>query len=88
MIDEKGNHVSVKTYPYIGGSFDYIHFKGDDSWWVKERTCRVVSHSVFCGSFDCEEAGERWELSCGHEALTEYDRPGYCPECGARLVEP
>lgn len=54
----------------------------------RERTCRAVSHSVFCGSFGCEEAGERWELSCGHEALTEYDRPGYCPECGARLVEP
>ena len=23
-----------------------------------QRTCRVVSHSVFCGSFGCEEAGE------------------------------
>ena len=53
-----------------------------------ERTCRVVSHSVFCGSFGCEEAGETWGLSCGHEVMTESgcDHPEYCIECGTKVV--
>ena len=77
MIDEKGNPVSVKTYPYIGGSFDYIHFKGDDSWWVKERTCR--------------DDGNGCCSNCGSPAPQMFARafaesPKYCPECGAVVV--
>ena len=52
-----------------------------------EQVARV-SHSVFCGSFGCEEAGETWELSCGHEVMTESgcDHPEYCIECGTKVV--
>lgn len=72
MRDEKGNPVSIKTYPYIGGSFDYIHFKGDDSWWVKERTCKPIRRGTI---ISCE--------ACGSE-LHEPFR--FCGSCGAKVV--
>lgn len=79
MIDEKGNPVSVKTYPYIGGSYDYIHFKGDDSWWVKERTCRM--------SRDLDGLSRRWWRCSDCDGVAPApDKFSFCPYCGARVV--
>lgn len=80
MNDEKGNTVSVKTYPYIGGSFDRIHFKGDDSWWVKERTCtiKVIYTEPWLWS-ECSACSEGSEDSAWLSA-------NYCPNCGAKVV--
>lgn len=72
MIDEKGNPVSVKTYPYIGGSFDYIHFRGDDSWWVKERTCTPIRRGTI--------------ISCGACGSELHEPFRFCGGCGAKVV--
>lgn len=52
-----------------------------------ERTSRVVSHRHYYGSFGCEESGELWSLSCGHEVINDSELPpNYCDECGAKVV--
>lgn len=67
-----------------GEAFDYV---ARHHGYVKERTCHAVSHNVFCGSFGCEEAGELWTLSCGHEVMNDSDFPPcYCGECGSKVV--
>ena len=51
-----------------------------------ERTCKVISHRTFCGAGGCEEAGELWTLSCGHEVMNDSDcPPNFCDECGAKV---
>ena len=63
-----------------------------EDWALAKKIARAKhagkAHSVFCGSFGCEEAGETWELSCGHEVMTESgcDHPEYCIECGTKVV--
>lgn len=52
-----------------------------------ERTCEVISHKTFCGAGGCEEAGELWTLSCGHEVMNDSDfPPNFCDECGCKVV--
>ena len=52
-----------------------------------ERTCKVISHKTFCGAGGCEEAGELWTLSCGHEVMNDSDfPPNFCDECGCKVV--
>lgn len=72
MIDDKGNPVSVKTYPYIGGGSDYIHFRGDDSWWVKERTCKPIRRGTI--------------ISCGACGSELHEPFRFCGGCGSRVV--
>lgn len=53
-----------------------------------ERTCKVISHRTFCGAGGCEEAGELWTLSCGHEVMNDSDYPpNFCDECGCKVVD-
>ena len=52
-----------------------------------ERTCKVISHKTFCGAGGCEEAGELWTLSCGHEVMNDSDfPPNFCDECGCKVI--
>lgn len=53
-----------------------------------DPTCHVVSEALHTGSFGCEEAGTEFTLSCGHTVIVDGDfHPGYCDECGARVVD-
>lgn len=53
-----------------------------------DPTCHVVSEALHTGSFGCEEAGTEFTLSCGHTVIVDGDfPPGYCDECGARVVD-
>lgn len=55
---------------------------------IDRPTCRVVKHETYYGSYGCEEAGELWTLSCGDECINDSDfPPGYCPECGAMVLD-
>lgn len=38
--------MSVKHYPYKGGSFDYIVFDGDETVWVRKDTCGSIQEST------------------------------------------
>ena len=80
--------MSVKTLPWIGGNFDRIIFKGDNSTWARLRTCTMLRLSdytcQYMHRYACSECGEQNEQPT---VMGESEPPNYCPNCGARVVE-
>lgn len=76
------SRMSVKHYPYVGGSFDMIVFDGDGSIWVPERTCKLVKEHF-------ESSGASYRLVCSECHHTVWDgwqeKPRFCAFCGARV---
>lgn len=74
------SHTENQEVTYYSGHVIEVNGKR----YAKERTCRVIGHSLSCDECQCEE----WALSCGHEVINESDGypPSYCSECGAKVV--
>lgn len=54
---------------------------------IKPRECHVIRRETYCGSYECEEAGTLWTLSCGHKAINDGDfPPNFCHDCGAEVI--
>lgn len=50
--------------------------------WVRERTCRIVLPSL-AGWWHCSACGEQVH-TYGRDGL--FERPNFCPNCGAKVV--
>ena len=54
---------------------------------IDRQTCTIVCECDMYSSFGERIEGMRlYELSCGHQAVG-FDKPRYCPECGAVITD-